>query len=48
MELKVKATEKSNVVNLGMYKLKKSLEKEGFEIVEDPKGKITLVVRVNR
>jgi len=38
----------NNVVNLGMYRLKKSLQKEGFEIVEDPKGKITLVVRVSK
>lgn len=37
-----------DVVNLGMYRLKKSLQKEGFEIVEDHKGKITLVVRVSR
>lgn len=38
----------SEVVNLGMYRLKKSLQREGFEIVEDKKGRITLVVRVSR
>ncbi|MBE7411929.1 MAG: hypothetical protein L6Q54_02765 [Leptospiraceae bacterium] len=34
------------VVNLGMYKIKKSLLNEGFEVVENPDGKITLVIRV--
>jgi hypothetical protein len=38
----------NNVVSLNMFKLKKSLRKEGFEIVEDSKGKITLVVRVSK
>ena len=34
------------VVNLGMYKIKKSLLNEGFEVVEKPDGKISLVIRV--
>jgi hypothetical protein len=42
------ANSSGEVVNLGMYRLKKSLQKEGFEIVEDHRGKITLVVRVGK
>ncbi len=34
------------IVNLGMYRIKKSLLNEGFEVVENPDGKITLVIRV--
>ncbi|WP_167884768.1 hypothetical protein [Leptospira fluminis] len=34
------------VVNLGFYKIKKSLKEEGFEVVERPDGKITLVLRI--
>jgi hypothetical protein len=34
------------VVNLALYKVKKALSDEGFEVVEDPDGKITLVIRV--
>lgn len=37
---------KKNVISFNMYKLRKSLRKQGFEIVEDANGKITLVVRV--
>jgi hypothetical protein len=51
MEEKIEKSEfdkSSNVVSLNMFKLKKSLKKEGFEIVEDTKGKITLVVRVSK
>ncbi|WP_165778855.1 hypothetical protein [Leptospira perolatii] len=34
------------VVNLGFYRIKKTLKEEGFEVVEKPDGKITLVLRV--
>jgi hypothetical protein len=34
------------VVNLGFYRIKKTLREEGFEVVEKPDGKITLVLRV--
>lgn len=34
------------VVNLGLYRIKKSLLNEGFEVVENPDGKITLIIRV--
>ncbi|MCZ8157999.1 MAG: hypothetical protein O9264_17895 [Leptospira sp.] len=37
---------KTNVVNLALYRAKKALEKEGFEVVENPEGKITLVIRL--
>ncbi|WP_167881232.1 iron-containing alcohol dehydrogenase [Leptospira gomenensis] len=36
----------NNVVNLGLYKIKKTLREEGFEVVEKPNGKISLVIRV--
>ena len=38
--------EKNKIVNLNLYKIKKSLLDEGFEVVENSKGKITLVIRV--
>ncbi|GBF38416.1 hypothetical protein AB3N61_03865 [Leptospira sp. WS58.C1] len=34
------------VVNLGFYRIKKTLREEGFEVVEKADGKITLVLRV--
>jgi len=34
------------VVNLALYKAKKALEKEGFEVIENAQGKITLVIRM--
>ncbi len=37
---------KSKVVNLALYRAKKALQKEGFEVVENPEGKITLVIRL--
>lgn len=39
-------TTKSNVTNLSLYRAKKALEREGFEVVENPNGKITLVIRL--
>lgn len=38
----------SKVVNLGLYKIKKTLREEGFEVVEKPDGKISLVIRVGK
>jgi len=35
-----------NVVNLALYRAKKALQKDGFEVVENPEGKITLVIRL--
>ncbi|MBM9547758.1 hypothetical protein JWG40_12065 [Leptospira sp. 201903074] len=40
------ADEKTNVVNLAIYRAKKALERDGFEVVENPDGKITLVIRL--
>ena len=40
--------ENKKVVNLNLYKIKKSLLSEGFEVVENSQGKITLVIRVAR
>ncbi|EMY61259.1 hypothetical protein [Leptospira terpstrae] len=40
------ASEKTNVVNLAIYRAKKALERDGFEVVENPDGKITLVIRL--
>jgi hypothetical protein len=36
----------NNVVNLALYRAKKALQKDGFEVVENPDGKITLVIRL--
>ena len=36
------------VVNLAVYKLKKSLQNEGFELVTDDSGKLKLVLRMSR
>lgn len=36
----------NKIVNLNLFKIKKSLLDEGFEIVENADGKITLVIRV--
>ncbi|WP_165782504.1 hypothetical protein [Leptospira meyeri] len=38
--------EKTNVVNLAIYRAKKALERDGFEVVENPDGRITLVIRL--
>ena len=35
------------VTNLAVYKIQKSLRTEGFELVTDNKGKLTLVIRIN-
>ncbi|WP_167731786.1 hypothetical protein [Leptospira stimsonii] len=43
-----KAVAQSKVVNFGLYKIKKTLREEGFEVVEKPDGKITLVIRVGK
>ena len=34
------------VVNLAVYKIKKSLKEEGFDLITDDKGKLTLVLRL--
>ncbi|EMN46287.1 hypothetical protein [Leptospira weilii] len=36
------------VVNFGLYKIKKALREEGFEVVEKPNGNISLVIRVSK
>ncbi|MBE8363668.1 hypothetical protein [Leptospira borgpetersenii] len=38
----------SKVVNFGLYKIKKTLREEGFEVVEKPDGNISLVIRVGK
>ncbi|XDD49576.1 hypothetical protein AB3N59_14395 [Leptospira sp. WS92.C1] len=43
-----KTIPRSKVVNFGLYKIKKTLREEGFEVVEKPDGKITLVIRVGK
>jgi len=34
------------IVSLALFRAKKALEKEGFEVIENPQGKITLVIRM--
>jgi hypothetical protein len=36
------------VVNLAYYRIKKSLQQEGFDLITDGQGKLTLVLRVGR
>ncbi len=36
------------VVNLNLFKIKKSLTEEGFEVVENDKGEIKLILRFAR
>ncbi|MCB1138209.1 MAG: hypothetical protein KDK25_03070 [Leptospiraceae bacterium] len=36
------------VVNLNVYRIQKALRQEGFDLVRDDSGKLTLVLRVNR
>lgn len=38
--------EQGNVVNLAVYRIKKSLKKQGFDLVSDDSGKLTLVLRL--
>ena len=44
--MEAKETQQSKVVNLNLFKIKKSLREEGFEVIENPDGKITLVIRM--
>lgn len=38
----------NKVVNLAYYRLKRSLQAEGFDLVTDQDGKVTLVIRHGR
>lgn len=38
--------DKEKVVNLNLYKIKKTLTKEGFEVLEDEKGDLKLIIRI--
>ncbi|XDD45187.1 hypothetical protein AB3N60_10710 [Leptospira sp. WS39.C2] len=46
LEPQKQTDDKTNVVNLAIYRAKKALERDGFEVVENPDGKITLVIRL--
>ncbi|MBX7056738.1 MAG: hypothetical protein K1X75_01640 [Leptospirales bacterium] len=37
----------SKVVNLAFYRLKRSLQAEGFDLITDADGKVTLVIRAH-
>jgi len=43
----ITADKKEKVVDLNLYKIKKSLRSEGFEVVTDEKGKLKLVLRLH-
>ena len=45
-ELVTKPRENSNIINLNQYRIKKSLETRGFEIVSDKEGKFRLIFRI--
>ena len=36
------------VVNLAYYRIKRSLKEEGFDLITDDNGKLTLVMRLGR
>lgn len=36
------------VVNLAFYRIKRNLKKEGFDLITDENGKVTLVMRIPR
>ncbi len=38
--------EDEKVVNLAVYKIKKSLKAEGFDLMTDENGRLTLVLRL--
>ncbi len=38
-------SEDGKVVNLAVYKIKRSLRNEGFDLITDENGKLTLVLR---
>lgn len=38
--------DKEKVVDLNFYRIKKNLKSEGFEIVTNKEGKLTLVLRI--
>lgn len=46
MEPKHQSNETSNVISLSLFRAKKALQKDGFEVVQNPEGKITLVIRL--
>lgn len=41
-----KEIEKSKVVNLNLFKIKKTLKEEGFEIEEKENGELKLIIRI--
>lgn len=41
-----KAIEKEKVVNLNLFKIKRTLTNEGFEVIENPNGELKLIIRV--
>ncbi len=43
-----KLTNNPKVVSLALYRIKKGLKKEGFELVTDEQGKLKLVMRKNK
>ncbi|MBI38142.1 MAG: hypothetical protein CMF59_00965 [Leptospiraceae bacterium] len=36
------------VVNLNVYRIQRALRQEGFDLIRDDNGKLTLVLRVNK
>ncbi|HMU82359.1 MAG TPA: hypothetical protein PKE49_09280 [Leptospiraceae bacterium] len=43
-----KITNNPKVVSLALYRIKKGLKKEGFELITDEQGKLKLVMRKNK
>ena len=42
-----KEIEKDKVVDISLYRIRKSLKSEGFEVVTDENGKLKLVLRLH-
>lgn len=42
------AKKEDRVVSLQLYRLQKSLREEGFDLIKDESGKLTLVLRMGK
>ena len=42
------SSEDGKVVNLAYYRIKRSLQSEGFDLISDDDGNLTLVMRVGK
>ena len=43
---KIKEVSKDKIVNLNLYKIKKTLTEEGFEVIENKNGNLKLIIKL--